>query len=202
MQRGYGKTLTEINNSLHTLTDEEAIRMGTNIGQQMGAMTRAFFLTNRTILAHGDFQRPNLMYSKNKEQFYWIDLGGTREIAYIPGGGAQNYEASYFDIETSQVKYIWWAFSPNGRELKKAKAAASAEEKNAILNKHRIGILAGNAFYNGYLEQVRDLDPHQESPQHKDSFIKFIDQQKREYIETVQNVFGEESPRVLSYLRL
>lgn len=198
MQRAYGKTLDQIKDSLDTLSADEAIEVGRNIGQQMGAMTRAFFLKNRSILIHGDFSGGNVTYSKNKKQFYWIDLGMVEEV---PCTADDRYgKNNYLQREWEQIKDIWWAFFPSKIKLEDI---STAEKRADILNKHKIGILAGNAFEDAYRRQVQDLEPHasRECP-HQYSFILKFDRWKKDYIKQVRAIFGTESEDVLRYLGL
>lgn len=198
MQRAYGKTLDQIKDSLDTLSADEAIEMGRNIGQQMGAMTRAFFLNNRSILIHGDNSGGNFTYSKSKKQFYWIDLGMLEETPYTADDkyGKNNY----LQREWEQIKDIWWSFFPS----KIKSEDISTDEKRAdILYKHKVGILAGNAFEDAYREQVQDLPPHASRDRpHQYSFSSKFAWYKENYIKQVIGVFGEQSEDVLRYLGL
>ncbi|MES2253177.1 MAG: ankyrin repeat domain-containing protein kinase [Pseudomonadota bacterium] len=212
MQRAYGKTLTHIQREIGTLTEAEAIEMAQNIGQQMGALVRAFFTERRTFLEHGDANLANFMYSSRKKQFYWVDLGGTKEIPYTEQLDASDNNL-YFSRETELFNYIRGAFisdHPAGRIqwLKSQKDVSEQDRVNYIntLKKERNGWLASKAFYDAYVAQVGDLEPYKALTAERPfvgsrSFIKETINMKERYLSNFREKFSpQESAEIINYI--
>jgi hypothetical protein len=205
MERAYGKSMTKIAKDLENrnLSEAEAVDIARNIGSQMGAMTRAFFLMKGTFLHHGDFQDSNAMYSMKKKKFYWIDLGGTREISYTQGIDEYGNN-KYLSYEADHFKTIWWMFHPFQRrgQLKDIAVEKDLGKRNAALESHRIGILAGNVLFDAYFDQVKDLPPRSNPDANNDDFTKKVTRWKRDYVNAVRDAFKGESEAVLTTLGL
>ena len=159
IQRAYGKQLCQIQEEMQTLSDDQAIEMGKTIGEQMGHLTRAFFLKNKTFLKHGDLGGQNFMYSQRKRQFYWIDLDGTSEIPYQENKDMWgNYP--YLSSEGTTILYIWSAFDVSPSNIFYVKEH-DPQNYQLILKVMRRKVLARDAFYNAYVNLVKDLTPYQ-----------------------------------------
>jgi hypothetical protein len=212
MDKAEGETLlhfaTKLNNSELNMTEEEAVAMGTHIGQQMAAATKAFFLENKSLLVHGDVGAQNFMYDPKANQLYWIDLGGTHVFK-----NHQSPWENYYDYETNMVKSFWWNFFPfhhrneyeslwdTQKQEKTSLKEKVAQEGLTALKNHRLGILIGDAFYGAYKSAVSELETAKEWNTHPDAFPKFIEERTNDYKDAVQRVFSAEKAKdVLNYL--
>ena len=219
MSKAKGDSLLDINkrieSSPHQFVEKDVVEIGAQIGQQMGALSRAFFEANGSILLHGDAGSQNFLYDAKHQKFYWIDLGGTTERKYKNADERKkDFEfGSYAVDETDIVKTIWWSLFPFNRSnefesfwdsgAQDFSSLREEVEKHGleVLKSHRLGILAGNAFYNSYREQVKDLAPAKEWETNKDSFVQIIQVLTGLYKQSVLNAFGEDKGKeVLEYL--
>ncbi|MDF2578211.1 MAG: hypothetical protein K0S74_1695 [Chlamydiales bacterium] len=217
MSKAKGQSLAEIRKILREPTtsidlktrESQTIEMATEIGKQMGALSRVFFEERKTLLVHGDIGAQNYLYDPKEGQVYWIDLGGTKELPYVKLPGS--YE-SYFDTETDIFKTMWWSFFPfqdrhefssmwDATTQKKTSLKEEVEKHGlSVLNIHRTGIRAGTAFYESYFEQVKDLELAKGWGKEKDSFVSSIKTFINLYKEEIHKAFGKDSQTVIDYL--
>lgn len=69
-----------------------------------------------------------------------------------------------------------------------------------VLKKYRLGILAGEAFYNAYYDQVKNLSPTIENSKNRFSYVAQTTAWKDFYRQKIIDHFGPDAQRVLDYL--
>ncbi|MBX9697421.1 MAG: hypothetical protein K2X53_04990, partial [Alphaproteobacteria bacterium] len=69
-----------------------------------------------------------------------------------------------------------------------------------VLKKYRLGILAGEAFYNAYYDQVKNLSPTIENSKNSFSYVAQTTAWKDFYRQKIIDHFGPDTQRVLDYL--
>ena len=203
------------------ITEGEAVKIGSNIGTQMGQLSRAFFKENQSILILGDANPQNFLYDSKRQQLSLIDLGKTQEVLY---GQNDNESREYINQESNMFKEIWLHFFPfhalteNHCVLNKTTKDIVKDEKEEYVREkkfrqeqfkdlgveafhsHRLRILASTAFYDNYKEQVNTLTPAGNWDKDEASFIKAVENFEGLYKKTIKDLFPENQEEILDYL--
>lgn len=172
MSKAEGEDLDDILQKLDSFSEADAEEMGSAIGTQMGAKTKAFFqphkaapdgFDQKSFLAHNDINLGNLFYNHATKQLSFIDLSRTRETEYKEDTfSPKDHYKDYFDSERIEIEGIWSLFFPsaekNQLEILKTKID-NGEQIKDVFKKSKIGIIVAQAFYNSYYNEVKDLDP-------------------------------------------
>lgn len=210
MSKAPGQSLESILKEIRSskLSEEEAVEIAKEIGEQMGNLTAAFYVKNNTFLDHGDISSDNLFYDKAFKQLTWIDMARAVEKdtkseddrKKARSEGKSDLFGSYLDDENNTVKYLWWYFFPFQESMEELKAIFD-EKGLEGLKPFRVGVKAGTALIMAYMNSIKDLPRPKGWKNDKDSFVKTIDELFiPEFRENINKKFGPKGPEVLKYL--
>ncbi len=201
MSKAPGRSLYGIQKDLYStalgvepsLTEQEAIEMGTEIGRQTGRLTRAFSLRNE-VLVHGDPGLQNYMYDAVTKTFSWVDLSNTYACTYTKGRNIEDH----FNHEEYVIKSLW-RFFPQASFVLDLKEDIDVLGVEKTLKPYRIGISFSEAFLKGYEEETRSVDRTAwGSPEN--SYVEGIQRCVTFFKDEIKTAFGPKSSEVLSYL--
>lgn len=198
------------------LGEKEAKDFAQELGQQMGHLTRAFFLKNQSFLTHGDLSENNIIFDPQTKTFTWIDLGRISTRKYLnKAQKTQFFEyGSYLEDESHAVTTLWFRFFPfhhtndfishwDGTNHVPYKSLPQIKQTD-ILKSYRTRVQSGIVFYNAYYQQVQNLEPAKEylDPDLKYmTLVQTIQRLEQDYRDQIIKAVGEKDTlKILTFL--